>query len=111
MFWLASSCSAGSRGLPLQLEKLAHEPAEVFFQIRIAIAIPICVAISSLAWIQAAHALPRVRHPVPVRVPIRRALDFWVILPATHIVLRIRQPWQAGLAPCESRSASARLNT
>ena|SRR5688572_14070673 len=87
--------------MTLAIRKLTHKPAEIFFQIRIAIAITILVSISSVIWVQTGMLLPVVGYSVTIAVPIGGAMNLGIILPPAHVVLRVRQAGQAGFATFE----------
>src|SRR5262249_22307077 len=59
------------RSLPLRPPKLADEPTQVLFQVRVPVAVAVGVAVGGVLRVEAALQLPLVRHAVAVGVDRR----------------------------------------
>src|SRR6185369_1406987 len=63
--------------------------------------------VGGISWTQPGALFPIVRHSIVIGVPISRAMDFGIILPAADVILRIGQTGQAGPAAFEFGGAGA----
>ena len=73
----------------------AGQPVQIVFEVRVFVAVRVAIAVGEIAGgrigVQSLDRFPPVGQTVVVGVPIRRARDGAIILPAAHVVLRVRQ--------------------